>query len=63
LEVVGCCWPAPLTSAGTDIEYEVLFDAAQNGGRLDWADVIPRIEGQGPLLVLAHTDKGYVKII
>jgi hypothetical protein len=44
---------------GTDMELEVLFDAALNGGRLDWADVVPKIDGQGPLLVLARTDKGY----
>jgi hypothetical protein len=52
-----CC--ILLTPAGTGIELEVLFDAAHKGGRLDWADVIPMIDGQGPLLVVARTDKGY----
>jgi hypothetical protein len=42
------------------IELEVLFDAALNGGRLDWADVILKMDGQGPLLFVARTDKGYV---
>jgi hypothetical protein len=49
--------------AGTDIELEVLFDAALNGGRLDWADVIPRIDGKGPLLMIARTEKGYVRYL
>jgi hypothetical protein len=48
--------------AGTDMELEVLFDVALNGGRLDWADVVPKIDGKGPLLVLARTDKGYVTL-
>jgi hypothetical protein len=38
----------------------VLFDAKLNGGVLDWTDVISKIDIQGPLLVLARTDKGYV---
>jgi hypothetical protein len=38
----------------------VLFDAVLNGGRLDWADVVPKIDGQGPLLIIARTDKGCV---
>jgi hypothetical protein len=46
--------------AGTDIGLEVLFDAALNGGRLDWKAVIPHIDVQGPLIVLARTKKGYV---
>jgi hypothetical protein len=41
----------------------VLFDAKLNGGRLDWADVIPKIDGQGPLLMLARTNKGYVMLL
>jgi hypothetical protein len=45
--------------AGTGIELEVLFDAKVHGGRLDWRDVLPKIHGQGPLLVLARTDEGY----
>jgi hypothetical protein len=49
--------------AGTGIELEVLFDAALNDGRLNWRDVLPRIDGQGPLVVLARTDKGYVLMI
>jgi hypothetical protein len=52
----------PLTPAGTGIELEVLFDAALNGGRLDWTDVIPKLDGKGPLLVLARTDKGFMSI-
>jgi hypothetical protein len=59
---VWLCLSALLSStlAGTGIELEVLFDAALNGGRLDWKDVMPRIEGRGPLLLVAYTDKGYV---
>jgi hypothetical protein len=41
----------------------VLFDAALNGGVLDWKDVIPKMDGHGPLLVIARTDKGYVVVI
>jgi hypothetical protein len=50
-----------LNHAGTGIELEVLFDAAFNGGRLDWADVIPNVQGRGPLLVIARTNKGFVR--
>jgi hypothetical protein len=48
-----------VTTAGTDIELEVLFDAALNDGMLDWKrDVIHMIDGLGPLLILGRTDKG-----
>jgi hypothetical protein len=53
----------PLTPAGTDIELEVLFDAALNGGRLDWTDVIPKLDGKGPLLFIARTDKGFMVLL
>jgi hypothetical protein len=58
--VAVCLLVYVLPFAGTGLELEVLFDAKLSGGRLDWKDVIPRIEEQGPLLVIARTDKGCV---
>jgi hypothetical protein len=58
-----CTFISLFTPAGTGIELEVLFDAALNGGRLDWKDVIPCIDGQGPLLLVARTDKGYAVLL
>ena len=47
-----------LKLTGTDIELEVLFDAAHNGGVLDWADVIPKIDGQGLCCLLRARTRG-----
>jgi hypothetical protein len=46
--------------AGTGIELDVLYNAADNDDVLDWKAIVPLVHGQGPLLVLARTDKGYV---
>jgi hypothetical protein len=48
-----------LTVAGTGIALEVLFDALVDGG-LDWKAAIPKIDGQGPLVIMARTNQGYV---
>jgi hypothetical protein len=45
------------------VQLTVLFDAATNGGRLDWKDIIPLVDGKPNLLVLARTDKGLVVLL
>jgi hypothetical protein len=50
-----------MTAAGDDFELVTLFDAAQNNDTLEWSDVIPCVEGQGPLLFVARTNKGYAR--
>jgi hypothetical protein len=56
----GCVFVSglPLSSAGNDIELVALYTA----GALNWADIIPQMDGQGPLLVIARTNQGYVMV-